>query len=523
MGKKNIDKLFQEKLKNFSEAPPNNVWSSIESSLNEKKRSRKIIPFWWKLGGVAALLAISLYIFNPFKSTADVSGPAITDVENAQQKESEEKEIEHPFEKPTLNDVQIVDVEKRPDTNHQNGIDEGSSHQTVNTDTRIKSTNTKNVPHIGPTDILNDQKKQITAVERKNRSTEKVVPTTSTNTYLNSSPKNNEASIAVTDKVDKRNSIEKQSDSNGINTDSKSALKQEIEKKTQKEAIAQLEKKTVKEDVEEPKKKSIFDEITSQKEEKEALAKNSGSKWSAGPSIAPVYFNAIGEGSPISDIFVPNSKSGNINLSYGLSIAYEISKKLSIRSGIHKVDYGYNTNDIEFSSSLGPINGQIANVDYSLASKNIIVGSKAGATRVDIQSENSFSPSQDAILAKSASREGIMAQELGYLEVPLELNYALVNNRLGINLIAGVSSLFLVDNSISLASGELTTEIGKANNLNNVDFSTNIGFGINYKITPKVQFNIEPVFKYHLNTFSDISGSFDPFSIGVYSGLGFKF
>jgi hypothetical protein len=515
MGKKNIDKLFQERFKNFSEAPPNNVWSSIEASLNEKKRSRKIIPFWWKLGGVAALLAISLYVFNPFKGTADISNPVVTEVENTQEKESEEKEIENSFENPTLNDVQIADVEKQPDTNHQNGIDEGSSNQTIDTDARVKSTNTKNVTHIDPTDILNEQENQITNVKRNNQSNEKVGPTTPTNTNLNSNPKSNEAFIAKIDKVDKRNSIEKQGDS-------KSALKQEIVKKTEKEAIAQLEKKIVKEDVEEPKKKSIFDEIASQKEE-EVLAENDGSKWSAGPSIAPVYYDAIGEGSPINAIFVPNSKSGNINLSYGLSVAYEISKKLSIRSGLHKVDYGYNTNDVEFSSSLASVNGQIANVDYTLASKNIIVGSKTGAARAGVQSESPLFSSQDDVSAKSASREGVMAQEFGYLEVPLELNYALVDNRLGINLIAGVSSLFLIDNSISLTSGELTTEIGEANNLNNVDFSTNIGFGINYKITPRVQFNIEPVFKYHLNTFSETDGAFQPFSVGVYSGLSFKF
>ncbi|VAW12054.1 FIG00649149: hypothetical protein [hydrothermal vent metagenome] len=522
MGKKNIDKLFQEKFKNFSEASPEKVWASIESSLSEKKKSRKIIPFWWKLGGVAALLAISLYVFNPFKSAADISNPVVTGVENIQEKESEEKEIENSFEKPTFNDVEIVDVEKQPDANHQNDIDEGSSNQTIDTDVRVKSTNTKNVTHSDPTDILNEQENQIANVKRNNQSTEKVGPTTSTNTNLNSNPKNNEASIAEVDKVDKRNSLVKQGGSNGINTDSKSALKQEIIEKTEKEAIAQLEKKTVKEDVEEPKKKSIFDEVASQKEE-EVLAENSESKWSAGPSIAPVYYDAIGEGSPISAIFVPNSKSGNINLSYGLSVAYEISKKLSIRSGLHKVDYGYNTNDVEFSSSFGSVNGQIANVDYTLASKNIVVGSKTGAARAGVPSESPLFSSQDDVSAKSASREGIMAQELEYLEMPLELNYTLVDNRLGISLIAGVSSLFLIDNSISLTSGELTTEVGEANNLNNVDFSTNIGFGINYTFTNKVQFNIEPVFKYHLNTFSETDGAFQPFSVGVYSGLSFKF
>ena len=116
-----------------------------------------------------------------------------------------------------------------------------------------------------------------------------------------------------------------------------------------------------------------------------------------------------------------------------------------------------------------------------------------------------------------------MEQQFGYLEIPVELNYVLFDKRFGINLIGGVSSLFLVDNAISLTSGELTTEVGEANNINSVNFSTNVGFGVNYKLTPKVQLNIEPVFKYQLNTFSKTDGTFNPFSIGVYSGLSFRF
>ena len=127
------------------------------------------------------------------------------------------------------------------------------------------------------------------------------------------------------------------------------------------------------------------------------------------------------------------------------------------------------------------------------------------------------------VSAQDPSLLGVMAQQFGYLEVPLELNYTLLDRKFGINLIGGMSSLFLVDNSVTLTSGELITEMGEANNVNDVNFSTNIGFGVNYKFSPKIQLNIEPVFKYQLNTFSDTSGNFQPFSVGVYSGLNFRF
>lgn len=61
---KNIDRLFQEKLKNLEVSPNKKVWKEIESRITKKKR--KIFPFWWFSSGVAALLIIgfSLFTFN---------------------------------------------------------------------------------------------------------------------------------------------------------------------------------------------------------------------------------------------------------------------------------------------------------------------------------------------------------------------------------------------------------------------------------------------------------------------------
>ncbi|MEL6916106.1 MAG: hypothetical protein AAFO99_00110 [Bacteroidota bacterium] len=66
MSKKKIDDLFHEKLKGFDEVPDEKVWKAIETSLDQRKKSRKVIPIWWKLGGVAALLTIVFYVINPF-------------------------------------------------------------------------------------------------------------------------------------------------------------------------------------------------------------------------------------------------------------------------------------------------------------------------------------------------------------------------------------------------------------------------------------------------------------------------
>ena len=219
-------------------------------------------------------------------------------------------------------------------------------------------------------------------------------------------------------------------------------------------------------------------------------------------------------------MFVSNSKSGNTNLSYGISIAYEVNKKLSLRSGLHKVDYAYTTNNVGFSSNFnGQSNSQLNTINYDATSINLeVLSTNTNAAQASYVKDDI---ALDA-LSKNPTLEGVMSQQFNYVEVPLELKYQLVDSKLGINIIGGISSLFLIDNTVLLSAGSITTTLGEANNINSLNFSTNIGVGLQYRFTPKLELNVEPMFKYQVNTFSNIEGTFEPYSIGVYSGLTFK-
>ena len=498
MNKNSIDKFFQEKFKDFGEVPDEKVWESIETSLDEKGKKRRILPIWWRLGGIAALLAVLFYIANPFE---DNGVPTVVD-SDTEQLENPDSGQESQKQKDALEipktDNEIVQT---PDENEKvddlsNTSNAGSNAQAI---TAKSENEAPEVTEDGANNKLANQSigKQETqiAIANPNSDTGELVPE-------NDSEKQVE-DLVITQK-----------DTDVATTN----VIQENDKKTnenaEEEVVAEVE---VKEIIEDPEKKSIFDEIN---QEEEVVAESNEGKWAVGPSVAPVYFSSFGEGSPIHSNFVANSKSGNLNLSYGLSVSYAVSKKLSVRSGIHKVDYGYDTNDVSFSSSLAAsTNNRIDNIDYALASKNLVVQSSADReANLDLSLASS-----NEIAAPRPSRDGRMVQQFGYLEVPVEMNYALIDRKLGVNIIGGVSSLFLVNNDVSLESDGGATKIGEANNINDLNFSTNIGFGINYKLTPKMQLNLEPMFKYQLNTFSDSSGSFQPFSVGVYSGLNFRF
>ncbi len=372
MGKKNIDKLFQEKFSDFSEVPEEKVWQSIETSLDHKKKSRKAIPLWWKFAGVAAVLAIALYVINPFEDTR-ITTPTVTDIETPEKKtnlNSVAPKFKEDFKK---SDTEIVDVNKQNSFEEQNISKIGPSN-TTDENTKIALEKEKAID-FKSSSLYN--KKQIAREEasRKKRKAGSIL-TTPPSIENTSILKNNEvAATTIQDNAKSQNSVEKNIVGETQNDDT---IKQNNLSIAKESIIAQIEEQEIiPKESDGVKKKSIFDEITAQEQEKEVVAENKGGKWSAGASIAPVYFDAIGEGSPVHSIFVPNSKSGDMNLSYGLSVAYEINDKLKVRSGLHRVDYGYSTNDVEFSSSLeSSAIGQIANVNYSATAKNIVVASK---------------------------------------------------------------------------------------------------------------------------------------------------
>ena len=598
MDKKNLDELFREKFETFREVPDEKVWTAIENSL-DKKRKKRIIPLWWQLGGVAAVLAIALVAFYSLKDSGDDT-PILTNTEKTKDNDTNQHERDAELKRDEEDALQIPKVTedavvKRPQASDPTNTDkyfnsEGDglsrSEKSFPNDKSKTQDDVLQIPEINEDAVANSTKEDrdkntdkytdsepdidsfqdeppnidmadTEATPLKNKSTKDSVNRSPEKTQLATNKSDSDRKFADSDPEleDKNNVLKKDktlilseghkdavaiADSsiskktNTPKTDSKTDTQNGIvtgqeTPKTITENLDieiaqndQIEKNTVIGDTQtdenknDENKKSIFEVLEAQNAEEELVEESAG-RWSAGPNVAPVYFNAMGEGSPIDPGFSPNAKSGSTNLSYGLSIAYAVTKKLSVRSGIHKAEYGYNTNNVGFSPTLAAsTGGRLQNIDY--------VGDSESLALNDAVS-NSDSPNSLAseFSSLNSARDGTIAQSFGYLEVPLELDYALIDRRFGVNLVGAIISLFLIDNSVSLNSGKLTAEIGEARNLNDVNFSTNIGFGVNYKFTPKVQLNIEPVFKYQLNTFSEVSGDFRPFSIGIYSGLNFKF
>ncbi len=518
MGKINLDKVFQKKLKDFKPMPDESVWQNIEASLDEKKKDRKIIPIWWRLGGAAAAVIIMALLFvNPFKNKT-IESSVISNTDSKSTKKSKASENSNAPStidfKNTEPKNEIVDTEKV-----KGKIGPKSIKKQVNYAVEEKQNKT----------YTTQQSNSITGKQKASLASQNQIAVASNKNTVVKEKHLNHSDELITDVKSKKQKNIEQITSNALAVNSNQKSEKIKNNRTAEQALPNLlnasqEINTIKDDSttlasKDEKKKSIFDVIEAQENEKLASTNPSDAKWSVGPSIAPVYFNSLNEGSPISQDFVSNAKSGEIKLSYGITLAYEINPKLSVKSGVHKVDYGFVTNNVGISSAANAVSSrENDNIDYSTSSQNIIItsgtSSDSSLSATDVISE---------ITTDIPTNSGQLEQQFGYIEVPLELKYALVNKRFGLSFIGGLSSLFLTDNSLAVNSRAQNTDIGEATNLNSVNFSTNFGLGVHYNFTPKLKLNFEPVFKYQLNTFSSSAGSFKPYSVGVYTGLSLKF
>ncbi|MDN3595864.1 hypothetical protein [Zunongwangia endophytica] len=492
--RKNIDRLFQEKFKDFEQTPREEVWKNIAQKLQEKEEKKPVIlPFWFKLGSVAAILALIItgaYFYQ--NNVANITEPQITiDIEK-----SALPNIEMPVDSTlrsankTLDELsessEYSNTEDKVSTNNSGAIANQNNairnNQNSSSDNSISAKTEKNSKN----NNLHQSKKeqQLANLENKiqDNPKEKAQDRISEEAVTSSAKKKKENQIAIADST-KFNDQEKY-----------------------EKAVAILEQ--------DQNKDATTEEIK--------IASNKTGKISISPFAAPVYYDNLGTGSPLDPDLAGNQTNSEVTMSYGIKLAYAISEKVKIRSGINKVNMNYKTQDIVYNYAMASNN--LANINYENGSENIKItstnsrgnGGYVFDSPVTSPEANNFS------MLNVPVESGSINQSFGYIEVPLEIEYNLIDKKIGLKLIGGASSLFLDENSVSVTSKNGEIELGEANNLEKLSFTTNIGMGVDYQLSDHFRLNLEPTFKYQLNSFNNVDGV-NPFFFGLYTGFSFEF
>ena len=257
---------------------------------------------------------------------------------------------------------------------------------------------------------------------------------------------------------------------------------------------------------------NALEELLKEKEkESKKKAESNLNRWQIATNVAPIYFSSTSGGSPLDSKFVSNNKKYEPSYSYGLGVNYALNKKWSIKTGVNSLAFEYNTNDVVFfqNTNARPIQNVKSNLQGSL---------------IEIQNKSSvITPEVGLNSAVIEKYDGSINQKMGYLEIPLEMSYQLVDKKIGLQIISGFSSLILNQNSVAVQSNGQVITIGEATNLNDIHFSGNVGFGVRYRFLKSFNANFNPMFKYQFNTFSSDSGNFKPYLFGLYTGISYTF
>jgi len=472
--KKNIDRLFQEKFKDFEVSPDASVWENITTQLSPPRKQKKVIPIWWKIAGVAAGLLLFFSIGNLILNTNDAAFDEIIVNTDPEQDIQEQSKQEKSTPVDSLSSQELVE-------------ENSSETQSKDLNSLLNNKSKKAEPH------LSIQKNKATSlVANTDDNSQKNAAKKEIDKVLAKTEIKTEALALVQDKAEQK-LIDKPKDISTVALDNTD----------QKEEVARDAELSIPE---------VIAENTTPDTDKNEDTKTH--KWSVTPTIAPVYFNSLGSGSSLHERFNSNKKTGAVNMSYGISASYAINDKLSVRTGVHNVNIGYSTNDIVVYN----------NLLQSTANSNVLRNikfNKEGQLLSFISADEFQYAQVPGVLSNQI--DATIDQDLRFLEIPVELQYNISNKKLGLSVVGGFSALFLNNNDLySVQNGE-STLLGKATNINNMSYTANLGFGLDYKISKKINLNFEPIFKYQLNTFNNTSGNFKPYFFGIYTGFSFKF
>ncbi|MBD3581633.1 outer membrane beta-barrel protein [Flavobacterium selenitireducens] len=567
--RKNIDRLFQEKFKDFEAEPSEIAWEKIEARLEEKK-NRKVIPIWFRYTGVAAVFLIGLLLTTLTGENGKLeNGNAVVETPG-KSADGDKPKGNGDFDNTEFSPsggIQSTDSGTAATSlEDKTGSRQNGSGKTDNSIERVNATGS-NASGIRRSDDgivvypttekakseeksrkgkagfsgrsvtpqLENGREQY-AASSKSRNEKKAGNKTSVsevhqfetqgqvaqNAGNTSQNENKSHNLKNSEKANNITHEFKNQDKIAVNENYQSG---QTEQHNQKDVTAKTTTSTqavaaktddIKMDstaLAMAEKPNALEELLNIEKENKQVTENEPkmNRWQVSPRVAPIYLSSSSNGSPIDSRFANNDKDYKTQLSYGLGVSYALNKRLSLRTGVNSLAFEYNTNNVVAKqSTVG--RKQLEHVNPTVQGAFLRIENKVEGAPVEL--------ANNGMVLKEFSSS--LSQKTGYFEIPVELSYKVLDKRFGIDVIGGFSTLLLNQNEVALVSAENQMQVGKANNLNATSFSTNVGVGFRYEIWKSLQLNFEPTFKYQINTYTE-SGNFKPYFFGLYTGLNYRF
>ena len=252
-------------------------------------------------------------------------------------------------------------------------------------------------------------------------------------------------------------------------------------------------------------------------------------RWSVSAIASPTYYSQFSAGSNEVAKQVLESDQTRSSYTGGVGLAYKISSRFSIQSGLYYSSLGQEVGGVnaysgfqQYDNSKGDHNFELITALGTVYSRNsdVFLNSSDLPARVQTYyTTDVFDP----VKANLSYVSSTIYQDLSFLELPIILRYKVVDSRIDLNVIGGMSYNFLLNNSVYAVLDGGKYPVGTTEGLNTVSLSSSLGMGMEYNLTNNLSLNLEPTFRYYLNPFNSGKTGSHPYSLGVFSGISYRF
>lgn len=232
--------------------------------------------------------------------------------------------------------------------------------------------------------------------------------------------------------------------------------------------------------------------------------KEKTNRWSIAAMASPTYYPGPQMGNDELARQIMASEQSQISYSGGVAFAYNISKKLSIQSGIYYSSVGQEVGGIssftgfrQYDLTKGDHNFEVLTSSGTILTNNsdVFLLDGAGDRVITRDTRDVFDPAKASLPYMNNS----LHQSFSYLEMPVILRYKLIDRGIDFNVIGGLSYNMLVNNNVYTISNGSKYQVGETDGLNPFMVSSSLGMGMEYNLSDKFSLNFEPTFRYYLN------------------------
>lgn len=472
---KNIDQLFREKLGEFEKTPPMYLWTNIQGKLNAHRNERRIALL--KTFGVAA--AVVLAFLAGWWMTNPINKDVIRQNSVADQR-GINSNVNPPANK-NIATTEILSVTSNEDTSGKPAIHTKEIRSSASKLSSLASF-AANTSFIGNNDQATVQK----SGEIELFNSEKEFP----------------------DKLHQNSSIVKKL------ADWIAAVRNDSIFPTK------------------PNTKSVvirpYSYTTSDNSVTRAMNKSlrNNGRWSIKAEFAPVFNSqaqSSGQGSSLmynnAQNYKPQETTSENTFTGGMVAGYKVGKRLIVKSGFVYNNIRQTTRNVDFMG---------VNPTYNITGNSNIASTPAGQVNLNkmVNARSAAVPNSDYLLS-NLTRNSVnneLKQDIGFIEIPVQATYKLIDKKIEVGLTGGISTNILVGNKAILSENGEKISTGETSNMRNIVYSGAVGLEVGYEITNRITLTVEPRLKHFINSISaNKSVNYKPSQVAVVTGLTYSF